>query len=306
MSIPRRHHYVPRVHIRRFKTENGYHLFSKDKKEFINIKSSAHFFVIRDLNSTIDFETGEVNHIQTEKELAQAWDSKFNEHCYRIMKYISFSLEEKAEYPELIKDSLAFFFDYGVIGALRSIKRDKELNENAFDWIDVLDEMKAVAETERFADKIKMDKNDFEQGFSHWKNVMGQAKEYASKLKTLKFPFPTTTNADIFKPSSCSCDIILAPGSSFILPDRTAVLKPSHETFKYHSMTMNKISCVGIPLTPKIFLQIKNNDVCEDQSTTIYALTPKRVAEFNLKLYNKARNQILCSDKNALTTLIEN
>ncbi|MCP4521640.1 MAG: DUF4238 domain-containing protein [Cytophagales bacterium] len=77
MSIPKRHHYVPRVHIRKFKSNEGYYLLMKQAGIIKNPKSSNHFFVKKELNTIADSE-GNKDHKTFEKELADKWDNKFN------------------------------------------------------------------------------------------------------------------------------------------------------------------------------------------------------------------------------------
>jgi hypothetical protein len=65
-NIPRKHHYVPQIHIQKFKTNDGYHLYLKDKNTFAPATNSNSFFFKKDLNSNFDFTLNEINHHDVE------------------------------------------------------------------------------------------------------------------------------------------------------------------------------------------------------------------------------------------------
>lgn len=293
MSIPRKHHYLPRVHIRKFKTDKGYFLFFKDKNKLLEISSSENIFVTKDLNSTIDENTGEIDHKRVEDELTALWDNNFNYHYDNIINNLLYFSTQKEVIIDLIQDSLKFFFEYSIIGNFRQKKLTKQYNETTFSWFDDFEDY--IEDISNIKDEItNMSKEEISSaisGLEHFNLSMG---DYINKLKEkLKFPAPTITEVKKYVPSECSCYILLARDSSFILPDCTAMVNYSETKFKWDNFDVKRIDSIGIPIHPNIYLQIKNNEANDNKSTEIYLLDKERVNEINQNLARLAHNQFL-------------
>lgn len=61
-------------------------------------------------------------------------------------------------------------------------------------------------------------------------------------------------------PEKCYCVLFYTKDDSFILPDCTSIAFKSHKIFKWKGIDYNKISFVGVPLTPNIYLEIRGGD----------------------------------------------
>lgn len=307
MSIPRKHHYVPQVHIRKFKSEKGhYNLYLKKSEKILQQKSSASFFHVRDLNSTIDHNTGEVDHKTIETELGEQWDAKFSSNYQYLKNWIFESVEQGYLSTSPLNHVLLFFFEYAIIGRLRRLKQTEGFNASAFDWMEgMLDIIEYLDSDEINIDGLK--EKDLKQVRGYFNDFRNKADVHVNQLtEALKYPVPTPTKANQFVPKSCSAHIFLAPQDcSFILPDTTGIFLKSNSTFDWHRLVVNEISHVGIPLSKDLFVQIINNDVIEGEKTDIYLLSPERTESLNNKLFDAAIDQVLASDITMLEKLLE-
>jgi|GEM_PF-6547992 len=288
MTTSRRHHYLPQVHLNKFKSENGFHLFRKTGNTFISKKNTSDIFQVTDLNTTVN-ENGVLDHDTVEEELTLKWDNAFNTHYNNIMNYIADCISNKSENPIIIQESINFFFEYSIVAFLRSKKSQRKNDISDFDWVDGIDDFKEIISN--------IDSKEYEKGVAWIFENIDKTKDWVEKLKELKFPSMTTTNVDFLRPSSCSCDIIISMEQPFLLPDCTSIITLSNEKIIFNNKVISKIYCVGVPITPYVFLQIKNNDLCGDKSTYIYKWNSERVNELNFVLFNKAFDQILYMEK---------
>lgn len=296
MSIPKRHHYVPRVHIRKFKKGAGYFLLLKDKKEVKNSFSSADFFVKKQLNTT-GLEDGGKDHFSFENELTIRWDNNFNTFYTDIIN--------NQKTPNKINNkTLKFFFEYSVITFMRRLKMEDKFNNDFLSFKDALPEVVEVFNSNEIDlseftnDAIDSVKNLF-QSFS---NELNKLEE---KQKGVDYPALIPSEAKMFVPEKCHCIIYITSKDSFILPDCTMTALKSKETFDLHGMTVNKIAQVGIPLTPKLFIEIRNSDLIDAKENLICIPSKKEIEEINNSLFNIAYTQVLLNNPEQLDELKE-
>ena len=276
MSIPRKHHYIPQVHIRKFKTDDGYNVFRKAESKIINFKSSSQFFHIKDLNSSIDFDTKEIDHKTTEEEISNLWDSKFNYHYDALLKCIEESIQTGEFSKVNIQENLKFFFEYSIVGYLRRAKQTNNYHEKGFDIVDAVEEFATMLENEDLSE-LGFSSEENLEGISFLRNFANEIFNESKHFDKLKYPSPTVTEAKMLVPNEVCCDIFVTFDSRFNLPDCTAFIKRSAEVFEYMGTKLNKITYIGLPLSPNIYLQIKDNDLVQDKTNGIYLLPNENV-----------------------------
>jgi hypothetical protein len=295
MSIPRKHHYVPQVHIRKFKEENGYFVFRKTDNKLINFKSSSNFFVAKDLNSTLNDE-GEIDHETAESEFEKIWDGKFNCHFNIISSWIVESIKNNCNSSIRIEESIKFFFEYGLIGYQRALKQSQEFNDSILNPILEFEELLPELEDLEL-DDFKLSEEEFKMGIDSYKDfIILITNHVKTSQELLKYPVPIATELKMLIPENCSCDIILSKNSSFFLPDCTAIILKSEETMKYQDRDINKIVSVGIPISSGIYLQIRNKEFFSDHETDLYAWNIEKVDEWNEEIIRHSFNQTLVSE----------
>ncbi len=295
MSIPRKHHYVPQVHIRKFKVENGYFVFKKSNNKLINFKSSSNFFVAKDLNSSLN-DKGDFDHVTNESEFEKLWDSNFNSHFDNIVSWIEDSIENNRHSTIIIDESIEFFFEYGLIGYQRALKQSSEFNDSILkpilEFEEVLPELDDLS-----IDETNFTNEDFNKAVTIYKDFINLITNHVKKSQELlKYPVPITTDFKMLLPENYCCDIILAKNSSFFLPDCTAKILKSEETMKYKDRDINKIVSVGIPIASGIYLQIRNKEFFPEHVTDLYAFSDKKVNQLNDEIIKFSLNQTLVSE----------
>ena len=130
-STPRKHHYVPQTQIKKFKSNEGYyHLYDKGKHKFIQATNSKSFFYEKDLNSDIDLVTNEVNHSEIEKQFTEQWDSTFNIHFDKLVIWLKQCISLNDCNDVTIKETLKYFFEYGIAGRFRQMKSLQKFNSD--------------------------------------------------------------------------------------------------------------------------------------------------------------------------------
>ena len=127
VSNPRKHHYIPQVHLKKFNLGEGYHVLHKDQNKITTYKSAKSFFHVRDLNTTIDLLSHEIDPKSVEQELTNKWDNLFNHHYNAINNIIVQNVTTN------ISDTYKYFFEYGLVTHFRSLKQVKTYNPNSVD-----------------------------------------------------------------------------------------------------------------------------------------------------------------------------
>lgn len=289
MTIPRKHHYLPQVHIKKFEHKNGYNLFLKEENKIINKKLSVDIFSVKDLNSTLD-EDGNIDHISVEQKLADQWDSKFNFHLNILSSWIIESIEQKNYSDIQINSSLKFFFEYGLLGYMRARKQDRDFNDSIINSI--LEFKELIPDIEAL---VSLDEQT-EMGKSELKDILNLSTNLADEWnKKLKFPVPSTTEFPMLVPERLICDFFITLTPPFYLPDCTAIIIKSKETIEHQNKNLNKIVSVGIPLTQELFIQIRDKDFFPFDSTGLYSIEKERTESINDQLIFHAFKQVLVS-----------
>lgn len=288
MSIPKRHHYVPRVHIDKFKSGSFFWLWNKDKQQLHKPLSSRDIFVKSELNTT-GTESGQKDHVTLEEEFSKKWDSKFNKHFSEILNNLAT--------PDLISQpTLKFFFEYSVVSYMRRLKMEPKFNDEFFDFTDlmpeILERMKEPSNQEiNFDPIIKKAAIDF------FESMIDATMSIRNNQSLVKFPGIIGSDAEMLVPEACNCFIYIADAESFILPDCTAFGLKSREIFEHHGTEFNKLSLVGIPLCPHVFLEVRNSEIIPGNNRVCKA-TEEDILNINDLLYETAFTYVLLNNQN--------
>ncbi len=302
MSVPRKHHYVPRVHISRFKTENGYNLYLKKNGSFTprNPQHEEKIFFEKDLNSTINWDNGEIDHKSIEDELGKKWDDKFNKHFKIIIEWIIEFLANDQLGPLPEQETMKFFFEYGLVAYFRKAKTTKEFNNGVFDMINDVEGI-----SNDIIEEVRQQYLKIEDNLPKPDDLMNVFRLVTEESKKLKFPMRTPIGLPFLVPEKCSMDLVIAQEGSFILTDYTSMnFKSSKKTYVY-SVEYNMIESVSFPLTPYIMLNIKNNDLLPNSNSGIYGWKKEKVIEYNKASFNIAENQIITIDRDMVELLVK-
>lgn len=305
MSVPKKHHYIPRVHISKFKSENGYFYFLKDKNKLLKKSSNRDIFSVKFMNSQIDENSNTTDHSSIEKELSDKWDGPFNSHLDKILKLIDDSTLTGFINIEPIKESIKFFYEYSIVTRLRCLKQTEEYNSSVFDFEELIN-LKEEFKNEELDIALPGHTNDdIVKLFGSIENLFQPLTNYVSKsIKELRFPAPTATEVKILVPKKCSIDIFLTKDDSFILPDVCTLAVESDSKLLWHNIEIPNICSIGFPLTKDIFIQIKNNDIVDEDSNGIYILEKEEVMKLNKRLFKSALNCVLF-DSEELFSLVK-
>lgn len=294
MNIPKRHHFVPQAHIRKFESAQGYFLLLKNEAEIKNPKSSADFFVKKELN-TISNENGDKDHKTFEDELSIKWDNQFN-------NYYNSVLDNLINLKEIPCDTLKFFFEYSLIGLMRRKKMEKSFNDDFLEFKEVIPGLIDLMDSDKL-DLSKFTEEEQKDGIDHFKKFLNEMISFDSRQSKMKYRALIPSEAKMLVPDNLTCDIFFCEENGFILPDCSATIISSNETMNWNSLNINKVSCVGIPLNPRLFLQIKNNDIHPGEINKIFIANEGLIQHVNENLLSSSFSQVVGADFHTLDSL---
>ena len=283
MSEPRSHHFVPRVHIRKFKTEHGYYVLSRGSVR--TISSSRNIFCINDLNTTID-ETGGKDRKTLETELDRQWDSKFNFHLAEIRK----ALDKRTE---IDPSTLVYFWSYTILGVKRRLKATKDYNLKFMKGGEAMLQVGKELANQGFF------KNDPKDELSLGE-MMEELEKFLLRQSKAKYPGMISGNVEDYVPKELVGIILKAENCSFLLPDCTGIIYPHEETHIVKGSKINKFSSIGLPLTPDLYLLIQNKELNPHSIASVAILNKEEVQELNEFLFLGSFDQVLCDEKEEL------
>lgn len=104
-------------------------------------------------------------------------------------------------------------------------------------------------------------------------------------------------------PKKCHCIIYSIDEDLFILPDCSAIAKKSDVIFDWYGIEQNKLVLVGIPLSPKLYIEIRNSDIIFPEKNLIHSPTIEQIEQINNDLYNISFSQILLNNPEQLQKL---
>lgn len=288
MSNSKRHHYVPQVHLKKFKGLDGYFLFFKKTRKIETTRSTVDFFVKKELNTT-GTENGEKDHRTFENELGKKWDSQFNTHYFKIIK-------NRFTPEEITQESLRFFFEYSIITRMRRAKMEKEFNDEFLSFKSVLPEMMELLKSPDFKpDGVSEDIRQY--AINMYEQFSSELDKLETRQKGLKYPALIPSEAKMLVPNKCYFHIFNTHEDSFILPDSGAMIENSNEKFEFNSTKLNKISFVIIPLNPTLSLKIINGDLHKEVENRSLWSSKKTIELFNSNSIRYSFDQVLSSNR---------
>lgn len=284
MSIPRNHHYVSQVLIRKFlDKDNNLYTYSKESGSIEEKKWSRFDFAEKDLNSTVD-EFGQVEHSSVEEILNQHVETGFNNHYNKVMDAIFSN-----DFSELI-ESIKYLIRMGIIGDMRTPYRQAE-RQNI-----VLDSYRMISKRAT-------------------KEIQDSLEEFESRTSDIKNKMPIDYKAIIDKTLDLMGETIYsvfeAPQSDFFfLPDCSSIVVRSQleddtiiDGIVFHNPT-RPISTVILPINSKVVLVAQSKKICPQESHGIYKLSSNDVDEYNIMFLEKAHDKVICENKEYLNQFV--
>lgn len=286
-SIPREHHYVPAVHIRKFQSESGFHLYQKKTGQFFNPTDSRQIFKKRDLNSLRYSIESQTDHISLERDLDEKFDSKFNKHYVVFIEFIQKAIENNLFNITEICDTIKYFFEYGLIGVFRRMKMNPEYHNTDFDILaEGISTFKSLS-PEKYAEFEARITPHLPENANLYDFTMKALNSYKQASETLKYPITIPTDFTEFLPDKLIVEIFIARESSFILPDTTGFFIPSANKFLLrNAVETHKVKTLAFPLNPSIVIQLKDQQEFPGEEDIISIMNHNDVTKTN-KLFLK-------------------
>jgi hypothetical protein len=280
MSKPRKHHYVSKVLIDKFKNANGVLYFYDKVKDIQGRKhSSKAIFFEKDLNTTIS-ENGEIDYNSVENNLNQNFETDFNTHYGKLLESIN---EESVSVP---KGSIHFLIGMGIIGEARTPRFQNKAREVIFGTLEQI--------ASRATDKLKA---EIEASISQPYNISLDFKEVCEVTMSLMGEivyslFRAPTNEYYFLPD-CTSLTIRSQLEEDIVIDENTYINPSRP-----------ISTVILPLNSKLLLVAQASKLCPHSDNRIYSLTSDLVYDYNKSLLEHAQQRIVCENEYYLKAFV--
>lgn len=282
MNIPRNHHYVSRVLIKKFADDNGVlYYYDKQLNNFGISRSAKRIFSERDLNTTIS-ENDELDYSSTEEKLHKNFETNFN-HFYNKLND---ALENKLS-DELI-EAIKYLIKLGIIGESRTPHYKKRSQEAFFSLLGSV--------TSYSSENVK----------NHFLN-----NKDLKYLNTIDYN--EVCNGKISLMGKSYFKVLIAPAGEFILlPDCTSItLRHQLESDSYFNgeLYLNQarpISTVIMPINSKLILVAQSEKICpvEYRYHGTQEISKKYVYEYNRLLFEKANRTVICGNRDYLKEFI--
>lgn len=279
MSIPRNHHYISQVHIKKFFNEsNETYLYSKSTKLFQTKNSSKRIFSEKDLNTK--YNDGINDYTTVEQQLNQFYENDFEYYYNSLLRLIT---EKNVDIE--IQKAIIYLARYGAIANFRNPTYKNNL-ESTF-----LTALKPAMDNAS---------TDLKNSFYNFFNDRGDSKylggddylqlgnEIISKMGLLYFIIEIPEDENDY----------------FILPDFGASIQRK-KINTYINPNIEEIAYIGLPLSNKIYLHIYSEKHPENISSSgIKKLTSEQVHLTNKNNLLLAYDVVACGNKQYLETLI--
>lgn len=285
MSIPRNHHYVSQVLIRKFvDNDNNLYTYCKENSCFEEKELTRFDFAETDLNSIID-ENGEIDHSSVEDTLNRHIETGFNNHYNKLIK----SLESK-NYTDL-HESMEYLMRMGIIGDMRTPQHQIEMEHNIMEFYRMIYELAAdelKSKIEHFVNSHSVVKNKFPIDY---KEITDKVNELMGDKIYSIFRAPET---DFFFLPDCSSIVIRSQ-----LEDDTIL------NGKVLLNTARPIGTIIFPIDSNLIIVAQSTKICKQESHGIYELSSELVNQYNLMFLKSSRDKVICKNKEYLKTFID-
>jgi hypothetical protein len=286
MSVPKNHHYLSQVLLKKFLDSEGrLNYYSKSEKRIINKEYSRFDFAESFLNSIITNE-GEIDHKTVEDNLNHHFESGFNKHYESLFRAL------KQNDHSLITSSISYLIRMGIIGDMRTPQNQIETHEVIFG---------ALRQISLLGDKdLQHEFEDFLLSVSHVKNKLPvDYKNLTEGIEELM--------------GECIYSLFIANQNDFFfLPDNTSVvirskLEPdivfNGEILESMSMP---IATIIYPIDSHNVIVAQSTKICPQENHGIYNLSSKVVSTYNRMFLDSSRDKVICESPDYLKEFISN
>jgi hypothetical protein len=285
MSVPRNHHFVSQVLIRKFLGTNEMLYTYSKKSKSIDEKPYERFdFAERDLNSTLN-ENGEIDHKSVEDNLNKYFESGFNKHYDLIIE--GFKNDDYSNFETSVK----FLIRMGVIGDMRTREHQQEIDQALFGALDTI--------MENATEELKSGYNNFIEKNSIVKNKSA-------------IDYDELCNEIIDSMGEIIYSVFIVPKDNyFFLPDNSSVVFRSklEPDTKLDDGTIlinpsRPISTVVFPINSLILIVAQSSKISSQKESGVFQLSKDALIEYNKLFINKSRDKVISLNKDYLTNFI--
>lgn len=286
MSVPRNHHFVSQVLIKKFLDEKKT-LYTYSKKDnCINEKPYGRFdFAEKDLNSFFG-DNDELDHKTIEDNLNKYFENDFNKHYDLLLSGL------KNNDFKNTQNSLKFLIRMGVIGEMRTLDDKLETKHIFFSSMQKVMNTFSIDENNGF--------NAYVKKHSTSKNVTGiDYNEICDKIIDLM--------------GEIIYSVCYAPKDNyFFLPDNSAIqIRSKRETIrklpngKTAINTISPITTIIIPINSHVLIIAESLEICPKNENSVNQLSKKDLILFNKLFIEHSRDKVICKNKIYLSDFIE-
>lgn len=286
MSIPRNHHYVSQVLIKKFlNPDKKICIYSKKENSIETKILERKDFAERDLNSIIS-EENTVDHKSIEDNLNENFERDFNKHYESLFQSI------ENDNLDLFTKSIKFLIKLGIIGDMRTREHQLESQQAILGGIGSLYEI--------FTDELKAEYSSFINQISSVKN---------------KLPINYSELADGILDTigdACYCVFKASENHHFLLPDNTSIthrskIDPNIETEDGKTLvSLSKpITMIIYPINNKTIIVVKSKKMEGENLSGVFQLSEKTTIDYNLSFIRNSRDKVICGNENYLKDFID-
>lgn len=240
MNVPRKHHYLPQVHISNFRKNDRFLIYDKLNDKHFSKNSSNDLFEVKDSNVILN-ESFELDYVSEEKYFHDTYESRFNEHYGNLVGFLdSNSIISTSNFTLAIN----FFLEYAIIGHNRALRVQANYYESnkefEKDLLDVFSRFKWVLKLFNIGNKVSVNKQ-----FAAYR------KRRILEESLLKVPIANLKDISKILPLNYRVVLFLNDKNNFHLPDSCAIIFKNPKATHVFS---DQISRVLIPLSNQIVL----------------------------------------------------
>lgn len=285
MTIPRNHHFVSQVLIKKFLGKNKM-LYTYSKKDKCIIEKLYHRFDFakKDLNSVLD-DNNKVDHKSIEDNLNKRFESGFNEHYELLLKGL------KDNDHGNLEASIKYIVKMGIIGDMRTPENILETKYS------ILNDLGQIIS--HFSDDLSIGFKTYVEKNSAYKNINSvNYNEICDKVTELM--------------GETIYSICYAPEDNyFFLPDNSSVqIRSKRETIrklpngKTGINNITPITTIIIPVNSHILIIAESLEISPRSKNTLNQLSKEDLILFNNLFIKHSRDKVICSNKEYLTNFI--
>lgn len=288
MSIPRNHHYVSQVLIKKFlNPDKRISTFSKKENKVVTKLLERQDFAERDLNSFVTDENV-IDHKSVEDNLNANFERDFNKYYNLLFQSI-----ENINLELFIK-SIKSLIKLGVIGDMRTREYQLETQQIIYgklgEIIEIFSEETKIKNNDNFDDLNPSIKNKLPLNFNKTANEVLELIGDASYC--------------VFKAHE---------NHHFFLPDNTSLIQRS-KTTQNIKMSNGKtlvrsdlpITIITYPIDNKNMIVVKSKKTKGLNSNGIFQLSELTTINYNLNFIRNSRDKIISGEENYLKKFIKN